>query len=41
LQVSAPTIVGSGEVDARFDNALPEGRAYNRTVIIELINTVK
>lgn len=41
LQIASPTIVGSGEVDARFDNALPEGRAYNRTVIIELISTVK
>ena len=41
LQVGAPTIVGSGEQDARFDNALPEGRAYNRTVIVELINAVK
>lgn len=41
LQIGAPTIVGSGEQDARFDNALPEGRAYNRTVIVELINAVK
>ena len=41
LQVPAARITGSGEIEARFDNTLPEGRAYNRTVIVELINTVK
>ncbi len=41
LQVSDPEVVGSGEQDARFDNSLPEGRAYNRTVIVELINSAK
>lgn len=41
LQISDPEIVGSGEQDSRFDNSLPEGRAYNRTVIVELINSAK
>lgn len=41
LQVPAARVTGSGEIEARFDNTLPEGRAYNRTVIVELINTVK
>ncbi len=41
LQVPGATIIGMGERDSRFDNGLPEGRAYNRTVIIELIHSTK
>jgi outer membrane protein OmpA-like peptidoglycan-associated protein len=41
LQVPSPIIVGMGESEARFDNGVPEGRAYNRTVIIELVHTAK
>lgn len=41
LQVPTPKIIGLGEEDARFDNSVPEGRAFNRTVIIELIHTAK
>lgn len=35
------TIEAVGEEAPQFDNSLPEGRAYNRTVIIEVISPVR
>lgn len=35
------TIAAVGEEAPQFDNSLPEGRAYNRTVIIEVISPVR
>lgn len=38
LGIKNYTIEAVGEGAPQFDNALPEGRAYNRTVIIEVIS---
>lgn len=36
LNKGAITVKGSGDSEQLFDNALPEGRFYNRTVVIEV-----
>jgi len=41
LNVSEAQIEGVGEDRPLFPNELPEGRAYNRTVVIELVTPVR
>lgn len=41
LNVPEATVEGIGEADPNFPNDLPEGRAYNRTVVIELVSPVR
>ncbi|MCX6140078.1 MAG: OmpA family protein [Candidatus Kapabacteria bacterium] len=41
LGVSDATVEGYGEDRPTFPNDLPEGRAYNRTVVIELVYPVR
>jgi outer membrane protein OmpA-like peptidoglycan-associated protein len=39
LRVANVQVLAVGEEQERFTNTLPEGRAYNRTVVIELIQS--
>lgn len=41
LNVPDSMIQGIGEDRPLFPNVLPEGRAYNRTVVIELVTTIR
>lgn len=41
LNVPEAVVEGIGEADPNFPNDLPEGRAYNRTVVIELVSPVR
>ncbi|MBK6760932.1 MAG: OmpA family protein [Ignavibacteria bacterium] len=41
LNVPDAAVEGIGEADPNFPNDLPEGRAYNRTVVIELVSPVR
>ncbi|MBI2794141.1 MAG: OmpA family protein [Ignavibacteria bacterium] len=41
LGIKNYTIAAVGEEAPQFDNSLPEGRAYNRTVIIEVISPIR
>ncbi len=41
LRLPEAQVEGRGEADPSFPNSLPEGRSLNRTVLIELVHTVR
>ena len=41
LRIPDAVVEGFGEDRPTFPNELPEGRAFNRTVVIELVNPVR